>query len=134
MASNPWVPFLASSSMELLAFIVALLFAPETNHLVNNPSFAIPPSNDTRTSISAKELPKLLAEKLSGSLKKAKEMTGLVWKSLKIILIFLVFLAATLTRQAMALLLQYVTKRFHWTYGKVRSPIRINPSTFSALL
>jgi hypothetical protein len=33
--------------------------------------------------------------------------------------IILLFLTASLGRQSMGVLLQYVTKRFHWTYAKV---------------
>jgi hypothetical protein len=132
MTKDPWVPFLASSGMELLAIIVALLFAPETHHFVNNPSFAMPrPSTDNSGPIPTKEPPfvRLWADKLWGSLKKTRELTHFVWKNLNITLVLLVFLAATLSRQAMALLLQYVTKRYNWTYSKVRFPSKVKPST-----
>jgi hypothetical protein len=40
--------------------------------------------------------------------------------------ILLVFSVATLSRQAIALLLQYATKKYHWSYSKVNS----SPLTF----
>jgi hypothetical protein len=137
MTKDPWVPFLASSGMELLAVIVALLFAPETHHFVNNLSFAMPsPSTDTSEPIPTKKpsFVRLWADKLWGNLKKTRELTHFVWKNLNITLVLLVFLAATLSRQAMALLLQYVTKRYRWTYSKVSFPSKVNLSTSSNIL
>lgn len=128
MTKDPWVPFLASSGMELLAVILALLFAPETLHFIKNLSFDTPLSSaDNSESIPAKEpsFARLWVDRLWGGLKKTRELTHFVWENLNITLVLLVFLAATLSRQAMALLLQYATKRYHWTYSRVRSPPRI---------
>jgi hypothetical protein len=57
--------------------------------------------------------------KMSDSLTLIKESTQFLSSNLNVSLLLLVFFVATLSRQAMALLLQYATKKYHWSYSKV---------------
>ncbi|RAO65443.1 uncharacterized protein BHQ10_001455 [Talaromyces amestolkiae] len=89
MTENPWLPFLLSSGVEFLAVIIALIFAPETLPSTKAPLSSINVENEDTPS-------------------NKEEMS----------LLLLVFFVATLSRQAMALLLQYATKKYHWSYSK----------------
>jgi hypothetical protein len=57
--------------------------------------------------------------KISDSLNLIIESTYFLSTNLNVSLLLLVFFVATLSRQAMALLLQYATKKYHWSYSKV---------------
>jgi hypothetical protein len=124
MTGNPWIPFLASSGVEFLAVVVALLFAPETLHFKSETLH----SNDSNENSSTKDTPfvETVLAKISDSLQLIKESTYFLASSLNVSLLLLVFFVATLSRQAMVLLLQYATKKYHWSYGKVN--ISLPPS------
>ncbi|OKL60951.1 hypothetical protein UA08_03240 [Talaromyces atroroseus] len=121
MAGNPWIPFLASSGVEFLAVVVAIFFAPETLHFGRLKSMdAIHSSLNNNENTTTKEQPllKTVMVKVSHSLELFKESTNFLLSSLNVSLLLLVFFVATLSRQAMALLLQYATKKYHWSYSR----------------
>jgi hypothetical protein len=124
MTEDPWLPFLLSSGVEFLAVVVAILFAPETLPVMRPKSGGTPGSSTTDSDESTtplKEMPfiRTVVAKLSDSLKLIIESTHFLSTNLNVSLLLLVFFVATLSRQAMALLLQYATKKYHWSYSKV---------------
>lgn len=126
MTENPWLPFLLSSGVEFLAVVVAILFAPETLPLMRPKSGATTRSSTTdsiESTTPTKEMPfvRTVVAKISDSLKLIIESTHFLSTNLNVSLLLLVFFVATLSRQAMALLLQYTTKKYHWSYSGVSS-------------
>lgn len=124
MTENAWLPFLLSSGVEFLAVVVAILFAPETLPLMRPKSSGTPRSSTTDSYESippTKELPfvRTVMAKISDSLNLIIESTHFLSTNLNVSLLLLVFFVATLSRQSMALLLQYATKKYHWSYSKV---------------
>lgn len=118
MMADPWIPYLGSSGIELLAFLVACLFTRET---LRQPTGA--PAVDLSRPASARKersFGRLLMNRLKEKWNMAKESTLFVRSSLNVTLLVLVFFVATLSRNAMTLLLQYATKKYHWSYSQVR--------------
>lgn len=124
MTGNPWIPFLASSGVEFVAVVVAILFAPETLHSFRNKPVERPRSstNNSNETTSTKEIPfaRTVVAKIWDTLKLLKESTYFLSSNLNVSLLLLVFFVATLSRQAIVLLLQYATKKYRWSYSKVR--------------
>ncbi|KUL91414.1 hypothetical protein ZTR_01496 [Talaromyces verruculosus] len=123
MTEDPWLPFLLSSGVEFLALVVAILFAPETLCLMRPKSSGASRSSTTDSDESTtptKEIPfvRTVVAKITDSLNLIKESTHFLSTNLNVGLLLLVFFVATLSRQAMALLLQYATKKYHWSYSK----------------
>lgn len=126
MTENPWLPFLLSSGVEFLAVIVALLFAPETLPSTKAPLSSINVENEgTPSNKEEMSFVRTIVARISNSFALIKESTHFLSTNLNVSLLLLVFFVATLSRQAMALLLQYATKKYHWSYSKVLHPLLI---------
>ena len=120
MIVDPWIPYLAASGIELLAFVIACLFTRET---LRRPTGAS--AVDSSLPLSTRKegsFGRLLVNRLKENLNMVKQSTLFVRSSLNITLLVLVFFVATLSRNAMTLLLQYATKKYHWSYSRVRGP------------
>jgi hypothetical protein len=128
MMVNPWIPFLGSSALEFIAIIVAFLITPETLLMVKIPSEALPSiinSENTAPAGITKSFTRALADEIWDNLKKTNKSTHFVWDNFNTSLVLLVFFVASLSRQSMGLLLQYATKKYHWSYSKVRHILKL---------
>lgn len=106
MKKNPWIPFLASSVIAATSIIWALLFFPAIQTQAkptSTPSYDQPPVRNWYASERIRDLYEQLSRNKNAAL---------------VVVSFFVTLVGT---HAFALLLQYISKRFHVSYAEVCS-------------
>jgi hypothetical protein len=115
MAKDPWIPFWISSIIIVIGLCQAFLL-PETLEVSKQKSLG--DSERTFEQVSD-EANRGWFGYIVHSIKDAAHSTGFIWKDVNVMLILFVFFVGTLGRQAMALLLLYVSKKYGWSIARV---------------
>ena len=118
MSINPWLPYLIGLGISIVGTALALCI-PETLELSKqneqtdvNQADAISESADEP--IHRPALPSRLLSEFS----KLRQSTTELSKNLNVILILVVFFVSYLGRQALMLILQFASKRYHWSIAE----------------
>ena len=117
MKKNPWAPFLASSVIAIFSVLWGVLFFPA---IYNQAKPA---------STSGHEQPPVRAWYASEGIQELYEQLSQNKNAALVVVSFFVTLVGT---HAFALLLQYISKRFHTSYAEVRS--LLSSQTFEPLV
>jgi hypothetical protein len=120
MTVNPWIPFLMGPAVMVIIILLTMTLLPGTRandenepvDSLDNPATTTQDHNANLEAALTSHDEQHLIPKVDST---TRSLTS-VWTMSCIILLFL---TASLGRQSMGVLLQYVTKRFHWTYAKV---------------
>jgi hypothetical protein len=119
MTVNPWIPFLMGPAVMLIIILLTMILIPGTRGNDKNKhdgSLDHPADINQNHDANLEALMSHDEQHLIPKVDRDIRSLESVWTSSCIILLFL---TASLGRQSMGVLLQYVTKRFHWTYAKV---------------
>jgi hypothetical protein len=106
MTVNPWIPFIMGPAVMVIIILLTMILIPGIRE------------SDEDGPIESLGNPATANQDHDANLE-ALTSHG-VWTLSCIVLLFL---TASIGRQSMGILLQYVTKRFHWTYAKVSALI-----------
>lgn len=123
MAGNPWVPFLLSCVINLLGIVLALVLLPETIHRkalteategdpIVDEAVTTPKTDNSSSSI--REIIAGVSDKFSG-----------IRRNPGIILVLSSFFFVHMGTYGPSLILQYMAKKFGWTYENVSNSFSI---------
>jgi hypothetical protein len=123
MTVNPWIPFIMGPAVMVIIILLTMILIPGTRESdedgpiesLGNPATANQDHDANLEALTSHGEQHLISEADSTT----RSLTT-VWTLSCIVLLFL---TASIGRQSMGILLQYVTKRFHWTYAKVSALI-----------
>ncbi|KAL3421494.1 ATP synthase F0 [Phlyctema vagabunda] len=119
MSVDPWLPFLIGFGLTITGALLALLI-PETLVIKQKARSTIPTGqvNEVAASSSEPTAPHSLVGSVWKELKILGHSAAGLWKDLNVILILVVFFVSYLGRQSVTLILQYASKRYHWTIAE----------------
>jgi hypothetical protein len=115
MAKDPWIPFWLSLIINSIGFGLALLL-PETLKASKQKSIGY--SRRTSEQLSDEMNRSWFGHTVQGA-KHVVDSTSFIWKDVNVTLVLFVFFVGTLGRQAMALLLLYVSTKYGWSIARV---------------
>jgi hypothetical protein len=123
MTVDPWIPFLMGPAVMIIIILLTMALIPsirvsDIDSPVNRHETPTIADQDHDADLEA--LPSHDEQHLNP---KTNSTTGSMKSFWTLSCIVILFLTASLGRQSMSVLLQYVTKRFHWTYAKVSALI-----------
>lgn len=107
MTKSPWIPFLASTVIAATSFIWGVLFFPAIHNQTKPSSISSDEERPVRTWY--------VSEKI-------RELYEHISQNKDVALVVVSFFVTLVGTHAFALLLQYISKRFHVSYAEVCSP------------
>lgn len=112
MQKSPWLPWLIASGLFIVGVIVTVFLLPET----------LPPTNrgSRDEELAEGSVKGSVAQRLIAFAKTVSKLTSFMFQTSSVSLLLLSFFVASLARQSTAFQLQYVHKRFGWSYARVR--------------
>lgn len=116
MSRDAWIPYLMYSGLTLLAGTVPLLFLPET--LPKSPPVETSSCDTSVDGDQEESTPSDTASLLPTGVSLAPRFRPLMKRN--VIAVLLAFFVSALGRQSTSFLLQFIRKRFNWTYERVR--------------
>jgi hypothetical protein len=119
MKINPWIAFVASTASLAIGLLFSIIFIRETFPAVAEAQQQINTLENENSDWQRADI-KTLRLRAHQALEGVAE--GARWMSHNIgaMLLLSTFLFSMFGRQVLDILLQYVSKKFHWSYAKVR--------------
>jgi hypothetical protein len=113
MSKSAWTPFLLSSVVSFVGLGLGLLL-PETLYMATQKQHSQAGEVEEDETSKASVLSQMINQS-----KAAAKSASFIWKDYRIMLLLFAFLVSTLGRQAMSLLLIYMSTKFNWTIASV---------------
>jgi hypothetical protein len=120
MSESPWIPILVSALFPFASILVGFILPETLEHSLQSD---MTEDDHMRSSHALRvwSTPRLstrLWNYLKNGAHNFMQSTNFLWHNANLILLLGVFFAANMSMQSMALILQYATNKFSWSYAK----------------
>ena len=131
MSKNPWIPFILSSIIQFIGFLLAFSI-PETLSIDKQTQRNPMQAEEAEASQNSKT--NSLRSRLLGLFQDGSKKDRSKWMGSNVQLLLFAFFVTTLSKQSMQLLLQYVSKRYNWSFAQASTALILrmkvaNPSS-----
>lgn len=118
MTFDPWFPYIHGLAIMTVGFLTALLL-PETLEDAKGqfPKSFTGPQSESETELEPRAKTTVLRMVIL-EVRKFTESTQFIWSDIPVMLSLLVFFVSSISRQSATLLIQYASKKFHWSIAR----------------